>query len=114
MTDQATMTAMASPCEGLAVSRPALRYHGAKFRLAPWVLRHFPAHGTYVEPFGGAAGVLLQKPRSYAEVYNDLDGEMTNFFRVLRDPVRRAALTEALVLTPVFARRVRRRMGADR
>lgn len=82
------------------VEKPALRYHGAKFRLAPWVLKHFPAHGTYVEPFGGAAGVLLQKPRSYAEVYNDLDGEMANFFRVLRDPGQRAALTEALVLTP--------------
>ena len=85
---------------GAAVEKPALRYHGAKFRLAPWVLRHFPPHRTYVEPFGGAAGVLLQKPRSYAEVYNDLDGEIANFFWVLRDPGQRARLTEALVLTP--------------
>jgi DNA adenine methylase len=86
--------------DGLGVTRPALRYHGAKFRLAPWVLRHFPVHDTYVEPFGGAAGVLLQKVRSYAEVYNDLDGEMANFFCVLRNPVQRAALVEALALTP--------------
>ncbi len=85
---------------GAAVERPALRYHGAKFRLAPWVLKHFPPHGTYVEPFDGAAGVLLQKPRSYAEVYNDLDGEMVNFFRVLRNTGQRAALVEALALTP--------------
>lgn len=82
------------------VTRPALRYHGAKFRLASWILQFFPPHGCYVEPFGGAAGVLLQKTRSYAEVYNDLDGEIVNFFRVVRDPVLRADLVEACRLTP--------------
>jgi DNA adenine methylase len=82
------------------VTRPALRYHGAKFRLASWLLRYFPKHVCYVEPFGGAAGVLLQKPRSYVEVYNDLDGDVVNFFRVLRDPVQRELLLQQLVLTP--------------
>lgn len=81
-------------------TRPALRYHGGKFRLAPWLLQFFPPHACYVEPFGGAAGVLLQKPRVYAEVYNDLDGEVVNFFRVLRDPTLRADLIEACRLTP--------------
>lgn len=80
--------------------RPALRYHGGKFRLAPWVMRFFPPHQTYIEPFGGAAGVLLQKPRAYAEVYNDLDGDIVNFFRVLRDPVTRERLIDALRHTP--------------
>jgi DNA adenine methylase len=84
----------------MIVTKPAIRYHGAKFRLAPWIIKHFPPHYCYVEPFGGAAGVLLQKPRSYAEVYNDLDGNIVNFFRVLRDPEQRAALLEQLVLTP--------------
>ena len=83
-----------------AVTRPALRYHGAKFRLAPWIMQFFPPHQTYVEPFGGAAGVLLQKPRSYAEIYNDLDGDVSNFFRVLRNPLQRAMLIEAVTLTP--------------
>lgn len=82
------------------VTGPALRYHGGKFRLAPWIMQFFAPHTTYVEPFGGAAGVLLQKQRSYAEVYNDLDGDIVNFFRVLRVPDLRRQLLELVSLTP--------------
>jgi DNA adenine methylase len=82
------------------VTSPVLRYHGGKFRLAEWVMSFFPEHTTYIEPFGGAAGVLLQKPRVYAEVYNDLDSSVANFFRVLRDPESRAKLIELIVMTP--------------
>jgi DNA adenine methylase len=69
-------------------TRPLVRYHGAKWILAPWIIAHFPAHRIYTETFGGGASVLLRKPRSYAEVYNDLDGEMVNLFRVVREHPR--------------------------
>lgn len=83
--------------------RPVLRWHGGKWRLAPWIVSHFPPHRLYVEPFGGAASVLLRKQRSYAEVYNDLDGGVVNLFRVLRDDSAAGRLIELLRLTP-FAR----------
>ena len=79
-------------------SRPALRYYGGKWRIAPWILSHFPKHVCYVEPFGGGASVLLQKEPSRIEVYNDLDGEVVAFFRVLRE--RPQDLIRAIKLTP--------------
>jgi DNA adenine methylase len=82
--------------------RPVLRYHGGKWILAPWIISHFPQHRVYTEAFGGAASVLMRKPRSYGEVYNDLDGEIVNLFRVLRGE-RAGELVAALRLTP-FAR----------
>lgn len=82
-----------------APSRPVLRWHGGKWRLAPWIIAHFPRHRVYVEPYGGAASVLMRKPRSYAEVYNDLDGSVVNLFRVLRSE-RAHELISAIVGTP--------------
>ncbi|MCP1674538.1 DNA adenine methylase [Natronocella acetinitrilica] len=86
------------------ITRPVLRYHGGKWRLAPWIIDHLPPHRAYVEPYGGAASVLLRKERSYAEVYNDLAGGIVNVFRVLRDADLAASLERALRLTP-FSRR---------
>ena len=85
------------------VTRPALRWHGGKWKLAPWIISHFPDHRIYVEPFGGAASVLLRKRRAYAEIYNDLDDWVVNLFRVFRDETMAARLVEQLRLTP-FAR----------
>lgn len=84
----------------MTITAPVIRYHGGKFRLATWVLDHFPPHKCYVEPFGGAAGVLIQKPRAYAEVYNDLDGDIVNLFRVLQGEQSSQRLIELLTITP--------------
>lgn len=80
------------------MKRPILRYHGGKWRLAKWIISHFPQHRIYVEPFGGAASVLLQKERCYSEVYNDLDNEIVNLFKVARDNGKE--LVNKLELTP--------------
>ncbi len=92
-----------SMAEIIAPTRPVLRWHGGKWKLAKWIISHFPPHRVYVEPFGGAASVLLRKPKVYAEVYNDLDDWAVNLFRVLRNETSAAQLREQLRLTP-FAR----------
>lgn len=83
-------------------SRPVMRWHGGKWQLAPWIIENLPPHRVYVEPFGGAGSVLLRKERSFAEIWNDLDDEAVNLFRILRSP-EASRLVEALRLTP-FAR----------
>jgi DNA adenine methylase len=49
------------------------------------VIRLLPLHGCYVEPFAGAAWVLLGKQPSAVEVLNDADQELINFFMVVRE-----------------------------
>lgn len=66
-------------------TRPIFRYYGGKWQISPWIVSFFPGHTTYCEPYGGGASVLMRKPRSYGEIYNDLDGAVVNVFRVLRD-----------------------------
>lgn len=63
----------------------AFPYIGSKTYLAPWIVDHLRTHETFVVPFGGAAGVLLNKPRSTAEIFNDRDEYLVEFFEVVRD-----------------------------
>lgn len=82
----------------MGINRPALRYHGGKWKLGKWIIEQFPEHDCYVEPFGGGGSVLLQKERSYVEVYNDINKLVVNFFRVLRE--KPDELINAIELTP--------------
>lgn len=60
---------------------------GGKNQYARWIISRMPKHKTYVEPFGGSADILMNKPPSVAEVYNDRDPDIATFFEVLRDDV---------------------------
>lgn len=80
--------------------KPVMKYHGAKWALASWVLEHFPDHETYVEVFGGSAAVLLNKKPSKHEVYNDKNDVIVNLFRVIRDDEMRNELIKLLSMTP--------------
>lgn len=95
--------ATGKPCShqaiGTSPTRPVLRWHGGKWMLAPWIIAHMPPHRTYVEAYGGSGAVLLRKPRSHAEVWNDLDGDVVCLFRVLRSD-RAAELLRSIELTP--------------
>lgn len=83
---------------------PVLRWFGGKYRIAPWIVSHFPPHKIYVEPYGGAASVLMRKPASYAEVWNDLNDEVFALFWVLRSEDMHMRLKKSLEHTP-FSRR---------
>ena len=81
-----------------AALRPPFQYFGAKTRLARKIVSLFPEHRHYVEPFAGSLAVLLAKPPSMVETVNDLDGEITCFWRSLRDHPEE--LIRACSLTP--------------
>ena len=90
----------------------AFGYYGGKFSHLDFILPLLPTHFThYCEVFGGSAAVLINRPPAPVETYNDLDGEVVNFFECLRDhgkdlvrlisltPFSRAELVRALTPT---------------
>lgn len=95
--------------DGSASEMPAIRsrdgrkkivfgWYGGKFSHLDWLLPLLPAAHHYCEPFSGSAAVLLNRAPSPIETYNDIDGEVVNFFKVLRDDPEN--LMRAIALTP--------------
>lgn len=76
----------------------AFGWYGGKYSHLNWLLPLLPETKHYCEPFGGSAAVLINREPSPIETYNDLDGEVVNFFRVLRE--QQDQLIEAIGLTP--------------
>lgn len=77
-----------------------IRYYGGKRRLASWVIRHFPAHRVFVDVFGGAGNIIMQKERAKVEIYNDLDDSMYEFFQVMSVPSQREWLKHLVDTMP--------------
>jgi DNA adenine methylase len=77
-----------------------LQWVGGKGHQLEQLLPLIPHSHTYVEPFGGGASVLLARPPSVVEVYNDLNWDLVNFFDVVRDPELGEELSEMLAWTP--------------
>lgn len=78
--------------------KTVLKYPGAKNRIAPWICEYIPQHDVYLEPFAGSLAVLFNKERSHIETVNDIDGDIVNFFRILRD--RGSELERIIAFTP--------------
>jgi hypothetical protein len=76
----------------------AFGWYGGKYSHLDWLLPLLPKATHYCEPFGGSAAVLLNREPAPVETYNDIDSELVNFFRVLRE--QKDALIEAIGLTP--------------
>jgi DNA adenine methylase len=92
------------------VSLSAFPWPGGKNNYIDEIVRYFPTHRRYVEPFGGSAALLLNKPESYIEVYNDIDSDVVHFFRVAREnPVE---LIDWLRHTP-FSRELHEQWGRE-
>lgn len=82
------------------MSKSVLHYPGGKKRIASWIIKHMPPHHSYLEPYFGCGAVLFAKEPARIETVNDLDGEVVNFFRVIREPERREKLQNWITYTP--------------
>lgn len=75
-----------------------LKYPGAKNRIAQWICEYIPKHEVYLEPYAGSLAVFFAKYPARIETLNDMDGNVVNYFRVIREKPEKLAI--ALRMTP--------------
>lgn len=81
--------------------KPILKYPGAKWAIASWIHQYTPIAYRVIDVYGGSGAFLLTLPYHPTHtIYNDLNGDLVNFFRVLRDPAQRDALILMASFTP--------------
>lgn len=98
----------AEPIHTQKVKRPMLRHFGGKWQLRHWIIEHLPDHNFYAEPYAGAASILLAKdPAPGGEIINDLNREVINLFRIMRDNLAADELVRRLSWTPYAARELK-------
>lgn len=75
-----------------------LNYVGSKWNLAKWIIGQMPEHNVYLETHFGSGAVLFNKPEAKIETVNDIDGNIVNLFKVIRE--HPGELARAIELTP--------------
>lgn len=68
-----------------------MKYPGSKWGTAAWIIGHFPDHHSYLEPFFGSGAVFFNKPRSDIETINDINGDVVNLFKWIKDDPEKLA-----------------------
>lgn len=81
--------------------KAVIKYPGAKWRLASWLIDHMPPHKSYLEPYFGSGAVFFRKMPSRIETVNDLDGDIVNLFRCIREDASKLA---GLIAVTPYAR----------
>jgi DNA adenine methylase len=81
--------------------RTVIKYPGAKWRIADWIISHMPEHKSYLEPYFGSGAVFFRKSPAKIETINDIDEDVVNLFRCIRDDAEKLAM---LVETTPYSR----------
>jgi DNA adenine methylase len=78
-----------------------LRRLGNKKKIAKEIIKHFPPHKIYIEPFFGAGGMFFNKPKSKYNIVNDLDSDVFNLFQVVMN--QKEELEKAFYMMPIHS-----------
>src|SRR5262249_11646848 len=98
VSERPVLAAVSAPTKRRRKNVIAFGWYGGKYSHLGWLLPLLPETHHYCEPYGGSAAVLLNRSPASVETYNDLDGDVVHFFRVLRE--QKEQLIETIGLTP--------------